>query len=41
MVADGERTVSMFDAPKMVDRYAQVFEAGIAGAPLRQPEIDV
>jgi glycosyltransferase involved in cell wall biosynthesis len=39
MVADGERTVGMFDAPKMVDRYAQVFESGITGAPLLQPEI--
>lgn len=39
MIEDGVRTVGMFDAPKMVERYAEVFEAGIAGAPLPHPPV--
>jgi glycosyltransferase involved in cell wall biosynthesis len=39
LVEDGTRTVGMFDAPKMVDRYARVFEAAIAAAPLPHPSI--
>ena len=39
MIEDGVRTVGIFDAPKMVERYAEVFEAGIESAPLPQPEI--
>jgi glycosyltransferase involved in cell wall biosynthesis len=41
MVEDGARAVGMFDAPKMVERYVRVFEAGIASAPLPHPEIGV
>ncbi len=36
LIEDGARAVGMFDAPKMVDRYAKVFEAAIASAPLPQ-----
>ena len=39
MVEEGERTVGMFDAPKMVERYAELFEAAISSAPLPQPPI--
>lgn len=39
LIADGARNAGMFDAPKMVERYAQVFEATIASAPLPQPPI--
>ena len=39
MIEDGARSVGIFDAPKMVERYAQVFEAGMDSAPLPHPEI--
>jgi glycosyltransferase involved in cell wall biosynthesis len=39
LIESGARTADMFDAPKMVERYAQVFEAAIASAPLPQPAI--
>ena len=39
--AAGERSVATFDAPKMVERYAEVFEACLAGTPPPQPSIEV
>lgn len=41
MVAAGARAVGMFDAPKMVERYTEVFEAGIESSPLPHPPIGV
>jgi glycosyltransferase involved in cell wall biosynthesis len=37
MSAAGERAIAAFDAPKMVERYAEVFEACLAGGPPPQP----
>jgi glycosyltransferase involved in cell wall biosynthesis len=39
MVQEGARTVAMFDSPKMVERYAEVFEAAVSSAPLPHPPI--
>lgn len=39
--ARAERSIATFDAPKMVERYAQVFSACIDGAPPPQPAIEV
>jgi glycosyltransferase involved in cell wall biosynthesis len=41
MAADGARTVGIFDAPKMVERYEEVLEAAIESAPLPHPSIGV
>jgi glycosyltransferase involved in cell wall biosynthesis len=38
--AAGERAIATFDAPKMVDRYTEVFEACLTGAPPPQPTIE-
>ncbi|HSC20654.1 MAG TPA: glycosyltransferase family 4 protein [Solirubrobacterales bacterium] len=40
MGAAGAEAVASFDAPKMVDRYAAVFEACLAGAPPPQPAFE-
>ncbi|MGH3428207.1 MAG: glycosyltransferase family 4 protein, partial [Mycobacteriales bacterium] len=37
MAEEGARTVNMFDAPKMVERYEEVFEAVIDSNPLPHP----
>jgi glycosyltransferase involved in cell wall biosynthesis len=39
MAEDGARTVGIFDAPKMVERYEEVLEAAIESAPLPHPAI--
>lgn len=39
LIEDGARSAGMFDAPRMVEHYAQVFEAGIASAPLPHPSV--
>lgn len=41
MSAAGEQAIATFDAPKMVERYAEVFEACLEGAPPPQPAIEV
>lgn len=40
MSAAGERAIAAFDAPRMVERYAEVFEACLEGAPPPQPAIE-
>jgi glycosyltransferase involved in cell wall biosynthesis len=39
-VARGQRAIATFDAPKMVERYDEVFRACLAGEPLPQPPVE-
>lgn len=40
MSAAGKQAIATFDAPKMVERYAEIFEACLEGAPPPQPAIE-